>query len=133
MNNLSIDLAKKQFDYWIKKLNLHEYVEFIAAAQTNWKLQKAMKRLGYKIPKRKIKLPKIRNIFYVKALEDWYPCYDDGSVAVMWCESWDGISVSGADDFSMEKFPATKKEFEDIIRFPIGQQDLKQRGFKLGG
>jgi len=33
----------------------------------------------------------------------------------------------------MEKFPATKKEFEDIIRFPIGQQDLKQRGFKLGG
>lgn len=67
---------------------------------------------------------------YLKALEDWCPSFPDGKVLVSWHQKENRISIWGDDDFGMEKFSATKKEYDNLDKQqPISIKYLKENGF----
>lgn len=124
-----VTLAKKRLDYWMRKLDIYEHVECLAAAQQHPRLATVLKRLGHRIPRRPMLLDR-RNVKYIKATDDWYPSYRDGMVAIRWYEDTKRISVWGDDDFGMSKEKATHLEFDQICSLPSVSQDmLRARGF----
>ena len=127
---MTVELAKKRLEYWMRKLDLYEHVECLAAAQTNPGLMKALKRLGHKVPKG-FMLPPAKHTKYIPASDDWFPSYRDGKVAASWHNDDRRISVWGADDFGMEKLETTRAEYDFIVsNAPVSQEMLRRRGFR---
>lgn len=126
---MTVELAKKRLEYWMRKLDLYEHVECLAAAQTNPRLKDVLKRLGHKVPKGFV-LPPAKHTKYISASDDWFPSYRGGKVAVSWYNDDRRISVRGADDFGMEKLGTTRAEYDFIVsNAPISQEMLRVRGF----
>jgi hypothetical protein len=126
---MTIELASKRLDYWMRKLGLYQHCECLAAAQTNGRLCAVLKRLGHKVPKG-FTLPKTKHTRYVTASDDWHPSYRDGKVAITWHNDDRRISVWGDDDFGMEKTDTCRMEFDAIVASePISQEMLRKRGF----
>ena len=126
---MNIELARRQLDYWMRKLNLYEHCECLVAAQTNPQLRAVLKRLGHKVPNG-FAMPKTKHTRYVTASDDWHPSYRDGKVAITWHNDDRCISVWGADDFGMEKRDTCRMEFDAIVASePVSQEMLRKRGF----
>lgn len=126
---MTLELASKRLEYWMRSLDLYEHVECLAAAQSHKPLRQVLQRLGYKVP-RGFELPKNRHRKYVTATDDWFPSYRDGKVAVTWYGDGRGVSVWGADDFGMEKLDASRGDYDSLVSDPpISQKSLREMGF----
>lgn len=67
---------------------------------------------------------------YVKAVDDWYPSFDDGTVLVAFNPHSKVLSVSGNDDFAMFKENATRGDYMEVCSLPISKERMKSLGLK---
>lgn len=52
----------------------------------------------------------------IKALDEWYPSFEDGTVLVCYHIKQERLSVWGDDDFGMEKIEVKNRDLFDIIK-----------------
>lgn len=72
---------------------------------------------------------KARNTCLVKASDDWYPSFPDGTVEMTYRPKTKSISFWGDDDFGMQKDNSSEEEFKKLKNIIVSQEYLSKIGF----
>lgn len=76
---------------------------------------------------------KARNTCFVKASDDWYPSFPDGTVEMRYHPKTKYISLWGDDDFGMSKDNSSEEEYNKLKKIIVSQEYLSKIGFRPCG